>query len=68
MEKNRRKAFWGVQLKYTLTPILWLYGIVFLGLTGMYLYNWFTEFAKSENEVSLVEQLGYLPLGISFLF
>ena len=66
MEKNRRKAFWGVQLKYTLAPILWLYGIVFLGLTGMYLYNWFTEFAKSENEVSLVEQLGYLPLGISF--
>lgn len=66
LEKNRRKAFWGLQLKYTLAPILWLYGSVFAGLMGMFLYNWFTKIAKSEYEVPFLEQLKILPLAIAF--
>lgn len=65
-EKNRRKAFWGVQLKYTLAPILWLYGIVFGIVTGLFLYNWFAKVAESEYEVSFLEQLNALPLALAF--
>lgn len=66
MEKNRRKAFWGLQLKYTLAPILWLYGIVFGILTGLFLYNWFAKVAKAEYEVTFLEQLNALPLALAF--
>ena len=66
LEKNRRKAFWGLQLKYTLAPILWLYGIVFGILTGLFLYNWFAKVAKAEYEVTFLEQLNALPLALAF--
>lgn len=66
LEKNRRKAFWGLQLKYTLIPILWLYGIVFGIVTGLFLYNWFAEVAEAECEISFLEQLNALPLALAF--
>ena len=66
-EKNRRKAFFGLQLKYTLAPILWLYGIVFGILMGLFLYNWFTKIAEADCEVSFLEQLKALPLAIAFM-
>ena len=65
LEKNRRKAFWGLQLKYTLAPILWLYGSVFVILTGLFLIN-FTKVAEIEGEILLFEQLKALPLDIAF--
>lgn len=66
IEKNRRKAFLGLQLKYTLAPVLWLYGIVFVCLTGVFLYNWFTKVVNAQWEVSFLEQLKGLPLGPAF--
>ncbi|MBQ8846933.1 MAG: hypothetical protein IJ006_07290, partial [Lachnospiraceae bacterium] len=66
-EKNRRKAFFGLQLKYTLAPILWLYGSVFGILMGLFLYNWFTKIAEADCEVSFLEQLKALPLAIAFM-
>ena len=65
LEKNRRKAFWGVQLKYTFAPILWLYGSVFVILTGLFLIN-FTKVAGLDGEILLFEQLKALPLDIAF--
>ena len=64
-EKNRRKAFFGLQLKYTLAPILWLYGSVLVILTGLFLVN-FTKVAEIEGEILLFEQLKALPLDIAF--
>jgi len=66
LEKNRRIAFWGLQLKYTLAPVLWLYGIVFGILTGMFLLNWFTAVSGAKYEVSFLEQLKVLPISLSF--
>ena len=65
LEKNRRKAFLGVQVKYTFAPLLWLYGIVFVVLTGLFLVN-FTKVAEIEGEVLLFEQLKALPLDVAF--
>lgn len=65
-EQNRRKAFWGLQLKYTFAPVLWLYGSVFVLLVGMFLFNWVTAVTNAESEVSFLEQLSALPLGILF--
>ena len=67
LEKNRRKAFWGLQLKYTFAPILWLYGIVFVILTGLFLINWVTHVSKVAYGVTLLQQLQVLPLAIAFI-
>lgn len=66
LEKNRRIAFWGLQLKYTLAPVFWLYGIVFGILTGMFLFNWFTVVSGAEYEISFLAQLKVLPISLSF--
>ena len=66
VERNRRKAFLGLQLKYTLAPIVWLYAGVFAVLLGLFLYNWVTAVKKIEGEVSFLEQAKVLPLGIAF--
>lgn len=66
MEKSRRQAFRGLQIKYTLAPVLWLYGIVFAVLTGLFLYNWFTGVADATWAVSFLEQLKALPFGLAF--
>jgi len=65
LEKNRRRAFLKVQIKYTLAPVLWLYGIVFAILTGLFLIN-FAKIAGSGSEIFLFEQLKALPLDIAF--
>lgn len=65
LEKNRRRAFLGLQIKYTFIPILWLYGIVFVILTGLFLFN-FAKIAESHGEILLFEQLKALPLDIAF--
>lgn len=67
LEKSRRKAFWGLQIKYTLAPVLWLYGIVFLIQTGIFLFNWFTNVADVVNGVVFLQQLQALPLAITFI-
>lgn len=66
LKKNSRRALFGVQLKYTFAPVLWLTGSVLVILTGMFLYNWFTKVADAENEVSFFEQLQALPLTMAF--
>lgn len=67
MEKNRRKAFWGLQIKYSLGPILWIYGIVFAVLTGLFMFNWCTKVKGAEYEVAFLEQITALPLEFAFL-
>lgn len=67
LEKNRRKAFWGLQIKYTLAPILWIYGIVFTALVGLFLFNWCTEVKAAEYEVTFLTQITALPLELAFL-
>ena len=66
-EKSRRKAFWGLQIKYTLTPICLLYGIVFAVLLGMFLWNWITKVSNTVGNVTFLAQIGALPLGITFV-
>ncbi len=66
MEKERRKAFWGVQVKYTLSGLLWLYGGLFVGIIGLFCYNWFAGVRVVEGEVTLLLQLKALPLGAVF--
>lgn len=65
-EKNRRKAFFGLQLKYTFAPIVWLYGIVCGIVTGLFLYNRFTKAMGEVYEVAFLEQLKALPLALAF--
>lgn len=67
LEKNRRRAFFGVQLKYTLTPICLLYGIVFAVLVGLFLFNWVTKVSGSEGASSFLAQIRVLPLEIAFV-
>lgn len=66
-EKSRRKAFWGLQIKYTLTPICLLYGIVFAVLLGMFLWNWMTKISNAVGNVTFLAQIGALPLGLTFV-
>ena len=66
LKKNSRRLLFGVQLKYTFAPVLWLTGSVLVILTGMFLYNWFTKVADAEYEVSFLEQLQALPLTMAF--
>ena len=53
--KSRRKAFWGLQIKYTLTPICLLYGIVFAILLGMFLYVGYAERHNVEKNCKVIE-------------
>ncbi|MBQ9767546.1 MAG: hypothetical protein IJW37_05555 [Lachnospiraceae bacterium] len=66
VERNRRNAFLGLQLKYTMAPILWLYAGVFAVLLGLFLYNWVTTVKEIGGGVSFLEQAKALPLGIAF--
>ena len=66
-EKSRRKAFWGLQIKYTLTPICLLYGIVFAVLLGMFLWNRITKVSNAVGNVTFLAQIGALPLGLAFV-
>ena len=67
VEKRRRKAFWGLQIKYTLMPILLLYGIVFAILLGMFLYNWVAHVSKNAGNVTFLTQMKALPLDVAFV-
>ena len=67
VEKSRRKAFWGLQIKYTLLPILLLYGIVFAILLGMFLYNWVAHVSKNAGNVTFLAQMKVLPLDMAFV-
>lgn len=66
VEKNRRYAFLGVLIKYTMTPLLWLYGSVFAVLLGMFLYNFFKTVRDAQEAVSFFDQLWVLPLVPAF--
>ncbi len=65
-ERNRRKAFWGVQLKYTLTPLLFLYGGVLAVMTGLFLYNFFVNVRPRDGVVWFADQMSALPITLLF--
>lgn len=67
LEKSRRKAFLGLQIKYTLMPVLLLYGIVFALLLGMFLYHWAAHVSKAAGNVTFLTQLNVLPLDVAFI-
>ena len=67
LERSRRKAFLGLQIKYTLTPILLLYGIVFVVLLGLFLFNWVTKVSNNVGDVTFLAQIRVLPLEIGFV-
>lgn len=65
-EKNRRKAFWGLQIKYTLTPLLLLYGGVLAVMTGLFLYNLFVNVRPRDGVVWFADQMSALPVTAMF--
>ncbi|MBR6536562.1 MAG: hypothetical protein IKT67_05125 [Lachnospiraceae bacterium] len=65
-EKNRRKAFWGLQLKYTLTPLVLLYGGAFVVMTGLFLYNLIVNVKPRDGVVWFVDQMSALPVTAMF--
>ena len=65
-ELNSRRAFLGVQLRYTFLPVLWLVGSMVVILTGLFLFNLFTKVVNLPYEVSFLEQLYALPLAVTF--
>lgn len=65
-ERNRRKTFWGVQLKYTLTPLLFLYGGVLAVMTGLFLYNFFVNVRPRDGVVWFADQMSALPITLLF--
>ncbi len=67
LEKSRRRAFLGVQLKYTLTPICLLCGIVFAVLVGLFLFNWVTKVSGNGSDISFLAQIRVLPLDVVFV-
>ncbi len=67
LEKSRRKAFLGLQIKYTLTPILLLYGIMFSVLLGLFLFNWVTKVSGNGSDISFLAQIRVLPLEVVFV-
>lgn len=67
LEKNRRRAFLGVQLKYTLTPICLLYGIVFAVLVGLFLLNLVTKVSGNGSDIPFLAQIRVLPLEVGFV-
>ena len=65
-EKNRRKAFWGLQLKYTVTPLLLLYGGALVVMTGLFLYNLFVNVKPRNGAVWFADQMSALPVTLMF--
>jgi len=65
-EKNRRKAFWGLQLKYTLTPLVLLYGGVLAVMTGLFLYNLFVNVKPRDGVMWFADQMSALPITLMF--
>ncbi len=66
MEQRNKLAFWGVQVKYSYSRLLLLYGAVLAGMTGMYLFR-VMETEKTYGAGTFIESLQKVPLYLSFL-
>ncbi|MBQ8281681.1 MAG: hypothetical protein IJZ25_04700 [Lachnospiraceae bacterium] len=68
MNRNKEKvvSIYGVQIKYTLVPLVILNGIIVCILTAMFCYNLFSE-KHGGNIPAFILLLGYLPIYPGFL-
>lgn len=67
MEKRYKRAFWSVQVKYSYSRLLLLYGGVLAGMAGWYLVQANVKFKTYGAEMTLFELLRGMPVYLSFL-
>ena len=66
MEKRYKRAFWGVQLKYSYIRLLLLYTVVLAGMVGWYFIQANVKFKTVGAEMTLFEHLQGIPVYLSF--